>query len=475
MLGVCLTEMRVLNCKALLAAALALGAASPPTARAAETPALEFGGYGRVGLSSDLDGGQGRPAQIVPWGPRLAEEGYLELDFGARLFSASDAKDATRARSLVTLALAEPFFHDDARFELNAAVRQALLQADNVVTSGDYLWIGSRMVRGDDLYLFDVWPMDDLNTVGAGAGHRGPAHEVGALVGLSRPDSGFTVQRVPVPAPVLGASEAEVLDRQRVIGAVRGERRFGGGPGTLGYKVKVYGEVHHLPSGERRDPNDVANPDAVRPLPDDLGWVAGLQGGLWGFGRSGHLNVFLRAAGGLAAYGPHQTPRGLDDDRRALDAREVRAAYSLNFESTRWGVMSAGYARSFTDADGETEDFDDRVDGAVAVRPTLFVGRYFTPAVEASVQASRANGLNPRTLTQEVATVTQLSLIPALSFGEAPVGNYTRPQLRAVYSASFVNAAARALYPADDPRASQTTVHYLGAAAEWWFGRDGGY
>jgi hypothetical protein len=65
--------------------------------------------------------------------------------------------------------------------------------------------------------------------------------------------------------------------------------------------------------------------------------------------------------------------------------------------------------------------------------------------------------------------------LPALSFGDAPVGNYTRPQLRAVYSASFVNAAARALYPADDPRASQATVHYLGAAAEWWFGRDGGY
>ena len=457
------------------AAALAWLVAAPTSARAADAPALEFGGYGRVGLSSDLEGGQGRPAQIVPWGPRLAEEGYLELDFGARLFSASDAADATRARSLVTLALAEPFFHDDGRFTLNAAVRQALLQAENVVAAGDFVWVGSRMVRGDDLYLFDFWPMDDLNTVGAGGGVRGAAHEVSGLIGLSRPESGFTVQRVPVPSPVLGASEAEVLDRQRVIGAVRGERRFGGGPGALGYKVKAYGEVHHLPSGERRDPNDIANPDAMRPLPDDLGWVAGLQGGLWGFGRNGHLNVFLRAAGGLAAYGAQQTPTGLDDDRRALGALELRAAYSANYEAARWGLMSAGYARTFRDADGETEDFDDRVDGAVAVRPTLFVGRFFTPAVEASLQASRANGLNPRTLTQDVATVTQLSLIPALSFGEAPVGNYTRPQLRAVYSVSLVNAAARALYPEDDPRAAQATVHYLGAAAEWWFGRDGGY
>lgn len=457
-----------------LALSVALSSAAP-AARAADAPALELGGYGRVGLSSDLDGGQGRPAQIVPWGPRLAEEGYMELDFGARLYQSGDSAQATRARSLVTLALAEPFFHDDGRFDLNAAVRQAMLQAENVLTTGDFVWVGSRMVRGDDLYLFDVWPMDDLNTVGVGGGHRGGAHEVSALVGLSRPESSLTVQRVPVPSPVLGASQAEVLDRQRVIGAVRGERRFGGGPGALGCKLRLYGEVHHLPSGERRDPNDIANPDAVRPLPDDLGWVGGLQGGLWGFGRNAHLNVFLRAAGGLAAYGAQQTPTGLDDDRRALGALELRAAYSLNFESTRWGVMSAGYARSFRDADAQSEDFDDRVEGAVAVRPTLFLGRFFTPAVEASLQASRANGLNPRTLTQDVATVAQLSLIPALSFGDAPVGNYTRPQLRAVYSASFVNAAARALYPADDPRASQATVHYLGAAAEWWFGRDGGY
>ncbi|NDJ15416.1 MAG: hypothetical protein EBY17_30245, partial [Acidobacteriia bacterium] len=77
-----------------------------PAARAADAPALELGGYGRVGLSSDLDGGQGRPAQIVPWGPRLAEEGYMELDFGARLYQSGDSAQATRARSLVTLALA---------------------------------------------------------------------------------------------------------------------------------------------------------------------------------------------------------------------------------------------------------------------------------------------------------------------------------------------------------------------------------
>jgi maltoporin len=444
-------------------------------AAAAEAPAFQFGGYGRVGLSSDLDGGRGRPTRIVPWGPRLAEEGYLELDFGARLFREADTPTATRVRALVTLAVAEPFFHDDAQFELNAAVRQALVEAENVVVPGDFVWVGSRMVRGDDLYLFDFWPMDDLNTVGAGLGHRGASTEVSGLVGLSRPESLYAVQRVPVPSPVLGATEVEVLDRQRTIAALRGEQRFGGGPGELGLKLRLYGELHHLPSGTRRDPDDPANPDATQPVPDDLGWVAGVQGGLWGFGRNAHLNVFLRYAGGLAAYGAHDTPRGLNDDRRALGATELRAAFSGNYETADFGVMSAGWVRSFTDADDETEDFDDRVEGALAVRPMLFLGRYFTPGVEASFQVSRANGLNPRTLTQDLATVTQLAVLPALTFGDAPVGTYTRPQLRAIYAVSLLNDAALALYPEDDPRAQESVVHYVGFAAEWWFGRDGGY
>ena len=447
------------------AAARADAAHGPPTPTAPPDP-FRFGGYGRVMGASDLAGGRGRPASIVPWGPRTNEGNYLELDFGYRAYDAP-ADDPVVVDTLVTLAVGEPFFHDSADFDMSAAIRQALVEARNVGFDGSFVWAGSRMYRGDDLYLFDFWPLDDLNTLGGGLGWRDAEQMLALHAGVSRPNDAFHVQQVNVPGLAFGAAEAEVFDRQRTVVSLQGEQRFGGGD-EIGLKVKLHLEFHALPSGHRKVSDSYTE---STPLPDDRGFLAGAQIGLWNFGQNSFAHLFLRYAAGLAAYGAWEKPFGLDADRRSLAAQELRAAVAGNYETGMLGVMYGGWIRGFRDADGETIDFDDRIEAAVSVRPMLFIGRYFTPAVEISEQISHRNGLNPRTITQEQARITQVALMPALTFGDAPVGTLTRPQLRLIYSVSLLNDAALAMYPADDPRARQDAVHFLGIGAEWWYGR----
>lgn len=457
-----------------LIASLGLLGLSAPAAALAQAPAPEpspfrFGGYGRVIGASDLDGGRGRPSSIVPWGPRTNEGNYLELDFRYRAWDAP-GDDPVEVDTLVTLAIGEPLFHDSAEFDVSAAIRQALVEARNVFIDGAYLWAGSRMYRGDDIYLFDFWPLDDLNTLGGGAGWRSAELDLALHAGVTRPESPFNVQRVAVPALLFGATEAEVMDRQRTIVSLQGEQRFGGGD-LLGLKLKLHAELHHLPSGHRKVDGTLSE---STPLPDDIGWLAGTQIGLWNFGQHSFAHLFLRYARGLAAYGTWERPTGLDADRRTQGAQELRAAVGGNYELGMFGVMYGAWTRAFFDADEQEEDFDDRIEAAVSARPMLFIGRYFTPGVEVSHQVSHRNGLNPRTLQQSLAGVTQIALIPALSFGEDPVGTYTRPQIRLIYSASFLNDAALDLYPEEDPRSRQEVVHFLGLGAEWWYGRGGG-
>ena len=110
------------------------------------------------------------------------------------------------------------------------------------------------------------------------------------------------------------------------------------------------------------------------------------------------------------------------------------------------------------------------------MRPQLNLGGYFTPAAEMSVQWSQAQGAHPVDLTTDPGMIYQLALIPAISFGpKNELNAFTRPQLRLIYAVTMLNDAALARYAPADPRAQQDISHYLGARAEWWFGRGGGY
>ncbi len=435
-----------------------------------------FGSYGRVGISSDGEGAAGQKASIVPYGPRLAEDNYLELDLGYWAWRGENAK----VKIMTGVAFGDALFHYNGQWDASMSLRQLYLEAEDIAKTGIYTWLGSRCYRGDDIYLLDFWPMDEQNTLGLGVGWRDSMTELTLHTGVNRLNNKYQFESISVPDNYYGSTSIDILDRQRSVTSLKAERRFGGNDGALGLKLRLYGEFHYLPSGT--EPNgDALTNDATRDtreLPNDRGFLAGLQFGMWNFARNGHLNVWLRYATGLAAYDELAIPAAQNLDRRAVDAHEFRLAFSGNAEfpiadDLGFGIAYGGYFRNFEDGDGNEEDFDDRNEGVIAVRPELFVG-LFTPAIEVSYQFSRANGLNPRSQNQDMASVWQFGLVPALTFSKDP-GTYSRPQLRFIYSISKLNQAALDRYAADDPRSDKDIVHYIGARAEWWFGRGGGY
>lgn len=432
-----------------------------------------FGSYGRVGFSSDERGGEGLNRQITSYAPRLIEDNYLELDFGYKAHRGGSAQ----VDVITTLAALNPLFHYNGTADAQLVLRRVYAEARRI--AGTQIWasLGSRWLRGNDIYLMNFWPLDDLNTVGLTLGHRGTQHEAWIHAGVSRLNHRSQTQYVDVPASsYFGAESVLMLNRQRLILASLYERRYSLTQGG-GWKWKLYAEYHALPTGEETLEGGFSD---RRSLPDDLGMIAGLQVGLWGLGHpSNHLNLWARYGRGLAIYDELGTPSAVNQDRRSWDAEEWRIALAGNIGldvkhkiSLQWGA----YLRRYTDADQIDVDYDDRAEGSVVIRPQLNLGGLFTPAVEASAQWSQAFGAHPLTLSTDHARVYQLALIPAISFGpKKKLDAYTRPQLRMIYAVSLLNEAALSRYAPLDPRAQSSTAHYIGARAEWWFGRGGSY
>lgn len=442
-----------------------------PAARAAEEPTtverrlvdllggFRFGTYGRVGLSGDLrEGSKGLPVNVVSHGPRLEEPPYVELDLGYAL----ERQDALSFRIASTVAFLEDFFQYNGRFDAKVALRNLYLEATHVFFEGLSLWVGSRMYRGDDIYLLDYWPLDNLNTLGGGVGLRLGNTRLDLHAGVNRLDEGeYQLQTIEVPSARFGAEEVVVLDRQRTIVSLKATHELRDLWRGLSLKAALYGELHHMPAGTLR-----REPDYREALPADLGWVAGAQLGLWGYAENSFANLWVRGAGGLAAYGELAIPFGPGQDKRSADARELVLALSANHEVWMLGLMAGGYLRYFRDADGVVSDPDDGWEYVVALRPHLFLHRFFHQVFEVSYQGRRPNGLDPDTQTHLWPGVLKASVMPTLSWDR---GTYSRPQLRLVYTVSYLDEGARLSFPREDPRRGVAVHHFLGAQVEWWY------
>ena len=451
-------------------------AAQAPAARAApaappvqkEHDPLEgftFGSYGRVQPATDLEGGTARQDNLVSHGSRLEQPTYVELEFAYRF---PRPEGGPKFSMVFTLAYDGELFHYTGVWNAQSAIRNLYLQADEVLVKPLTLWAGSRMYRGDDIYLLDFWPLDNLNTYGGGAGLFFDSTQVEVHAGLNRLDTDFQYQEIDVPAQVYGAEKIVWMDRQRLVVSARATQFFLRDPATgFGMKAKLHLEYHHLASGSRlgiRGINDV-EPDFKR-YPADDGFLAGAQAGVWGFGRNSFINLFVRYAAGLAAYDPLMVPFGFDAELKTSGAREFLLGLSANYEVWRTGTMLGAYLRKFNDADVAAFDNDDAWELIIAARPHLMLHQHVYLAFEVSHQLRKTSGLSPVTNRSLDPAVTKLSVIPLVTVGG---GTYARPQLRLVYTASIVNADARELYSAQDARASRGVQHFLGVSAEWWF------
>lgn len=433
----------------------------PPVEPTAEAPAAPtgfvFGSYGRVTASSDGAGGSGKQLAVVAHPPRLEEQPYLELDLSYH----TAEPEFGRFRIVTTLAVSDAMFHSDGNFDGKIALRNAFVEGSDLGVADLSVWVGSRMLRGDDIYLLDFWPLDNLNTVGAGAswGAAGKTRISGHL-GLNQVKNAYQYQEILVADPEFGTDPVILMDRVRLIGSLRAEQPVE--VGGLTGKLVGYGEVHRLGEGVAEDVEKVR-----QLMPSELGTTLGVEASVWGFGERGFANLFLRHATGIAALGELATPTsGLAQDGSVTDTTSTRVAMSAGFGAGRFDLIAGAYADWFSDADKVNYDGDDFYEGTISLRPSYRVAGGYKQAFEFSYQGHRSNGLSPRTDTFLVPAIFKAAIIPTLSAGTGP---FARPELRLIYEVSVLNDGAQEQYPAEDVRRRGAIHHYLGIGAEWWF------
>ena len=461
-------------------AAAAAGVTDQTPASAEPKPApdprdgFQFGSYGRVQVATDGRGGTGRPANVVAHGTRIDEDSYAELELRREdTFQKGDeTHPEIHTKVVATLAFFPPFFHFSGDAVQAIAIRNLYAQASYGAAN---FWVGSRMYRGDDIYLLDWWPLDNQNTVGGGGSYQftspNSSTTIAAHIGMQRLDSSYQFEQIPVVAPFgTGTVNVTNLDRPRVIETLKvthlmhgtAERKFFNSA-TAGFKVIGYGELHEISAGVY----DNTQTNIQTPLPADNGFLLGAEVGLWTGQRDTHVSLFLRHARGIAAYDPLETPLTFANDRTTSGSSETLVALGSNYESGMFGVMTGAYLRFFRDGEASATSSQKYDEGTVVVRPEVFLGEHFGVAVEGSYQARRIAEVDASTGQPLVASVIRGGIIPY--FSPSGRGSFKRPQLRIIYAISARNQGAKDLYPQQDVFAQRDVEHYIGLGAEWWF------
>ncbi len=441
---------------------------SAPDDDAAPPVVFTVGSYGRVEAGTDLAGGAGDPVSVTAHPGRLLEDPYVELDLGWQLRTASGAA----FRALVTPALSGDLFHYTGTFDASLAIRNVYAQADDFGVKGLGVWAGSRMYRGDDVYLLDFWPLDNLNTLGGGAHWRDQRLNVAAHVGfnrLSADDWQYQALEETTPGSV-GASSITYLDRQRTIGSLKAS--YDVPAGAVHVRPKLYGELHSLPAGTRLVETDGVEGGVSEDLPAETGLLVGGELSAYGWSKDSYVNVYYRHATGIAAVGELTVPTaGFALDSSVNAAREDLGALAFNQELGHASIAAGAYLRSWADADANATDPDDGWEWVGSIRPAFYPTRFVAIQAEVSHEAAYPAGLDPRTNVQERPAVTRVSLMPGVQLGK---GTFARPNIHVRYTLSLVNQDALDRLDPDDTRVAAGPVqHTFGIGAEWWIASQG--
>ena len=432
---------------------------------------FEFGSYGRVVIASDARGGTGRDANVVAYGDRIDEDSYGEIELRREDRFAPNLS----TKVVWTLGFFPPFFHFSGDQTQAIVIRNLYAQANYDDLT---LWVGSRMYRGDDIYLLDWWPLDNQNTVGGGAGYkihwRTDETSIAVHVGMQRLDSTYQYEQIPAPVPNVlatqtgpGAENVTVLDRPRVIETLKLTHlvKHANSEQKDGLKLVLYGEAQEISAGVYTDTS--VNPPVQTALPADSGWLVGTEVAYWTGHRDSFVQLFFRHAEGIAAYDPLAVPLTFANDRTTRGSTETLLALGANYEFGPFGVLVGGYLRSFRDGDPSPTTSQKYDEGILAVRPQLYIGERWGIAVEGAFEAKRYALLDPDTDQPLIASEWRAGIMPY--FSPSGRGSYKRPQLRLIYAVTARNNATRELYPAQDVFSQRPVEQFLGMGVEWWF------
>jgi hypothetical protein len=426
---------------------------------------FHFGSYGRIVAATDFRGRTGRQARLVTFAPRIDEDDtYAEIELRRE-----DRMFGIDTRIVATVAYGGPLFHYDGEFGERIAIRNLFAETSNILTRGLSIWGGSRMVRGDDVYLLNFWPLDNLNAIGGGLRYAlEESLEFALTVGTSQPNDPFQRQTDLFPARTgFLADEVLVLDRPRLVIAGRATYWPFGRLAETGLKAVLYAEQHFLPSGDRR-----RDDGTTEVLPEDSGYVLGAQVGGYISATRTHANLFFRYARGLGVYDPLGVPFRTGTTITTGRAEEIRLALSANWEwqendAVGVGLQVGGYWRLLRDADPGLFDRSAVSEGTLSVRPIVWLGQFVGVAADLSVQAQASAALDEGTGNPEGGALYKLGIMPFVTpFGR---GSYTRPHIRVLYVVTGRDEGARRLLNDADPRAHQDLEHFFGISVEWWF------
>ena len=430
---------------------------SPAWADGTPEDSFTFGSYGRLVVGSDLEGGGLAPVRVIAHAPRLLETSYAELDFSYGLRVPSTETEFT---THLTLALGESLFHFNGDFQADIAIRNLYVEAKGALGPDITVWAGSRMYRGDDIYLLDFWPLDEQNTVGGGIQSHFGKTKIDFHAGFNRLDDGFQLQEVVVPTETFGTRDVVYMDRQRLVMSARGEHHISL-MDSLSGKGIVYSEFHHIGEGRRVDEKLLQEV-----LPSDTGFLFGTELGLYEPGSSNFLNLFIRFGQGLAAFDELGVPYGLNTEKTAAGAHELVLGLSGNWEPTsEWSFMGGAYARNFVDADPNIYDRDDVWEMGMAFRPAWHLTQHVQLVAELNAQYLRPNGIAAESGQQDTPFVFQAAIVPTVSLGR---GSFSRPHLRLIYAVTHLNSDAQRTYAPEDPLRDRSLRHFVGVGIEWW-------
>jgi maltoporin len=406
------------------------------------------GSYGRVQAATDLQGGHGEVLQIASFGPRLEQEPYLELD----LWWDQAIEENVGAMVLVTPAVSGELFAYSGQWDASLALRN--LYAELRLSKGVSVWGGERMLRGNDLYLLDMWPLDELNLVGVGTQLYKSRARLELALGANRLADPYQLQQREVA--VEGSVETESilsLDRQRFMGMLKASWFSDEVPGFF---LSGYSEIHLLPSGVRYTEEQIQEQ-----LPADKGGVIGAE--LNFVSENRQIRLWYGSRLGLAAWDELAVPKnGFNTDYTTQGSARHTLAFSLSQRTDSVSILAGGYGLRFVDADG-VADREDRWEWVGVVRPSVSVGRFGYVGIELSDQWVHWDGLNPGVQSQAPGNIFKAALIPAFQLHPGPL---ERPQIRLQYVVSVANEAARSHYA--DTRSEKAVSHFIGAGAEWW-------
>jgi maltoporin len=433
---------------------------------------FQMGSYGRIGIASNLDGSSGKPTQIVSNSTRVEKLPYQELYLKYDFTSEESKKDNMNIKLNFTLAFNENLFHYTGQFKMDTAVRDFYIDVDNVFIKNLDIWVGSRMYRGDDIYLLDFWPLDNLNTVGFGLKYNLKNTELKFHLGANRLDQGdvqnpYQLLYYSIPLrDKIGSEKIIILDRQKYISSLGISQLFK----NIKLKLKLYGEFHAISEASYEYEFNNYN------LPSDIGYLFGFQTTYYGFNNNNnnYIHFFAKYSMNMAAYGELGIPYDLNNEHKTTGASELLFGLALNFEYGDLGLLLGSYFRNFKDADNNTYDDDDISEGILDVRFLYYIGKYFHLSTELSYQMLEVNNLDSISMKQETPQIFKFIFMPTISPNGR--GNLTQPKIRLVYSLSIYNDSAQKIINHQNPSLSENPdsswnnkTHYLGVSVEWWF------